>query len=826
MKRKQVRARAKRPSRPAPGLPLQALEAAWNAFCDEAPIIHWTTDAEFRFTSAIGPGLAALKLGPDQVVGMTLPAYFGPGEPGELALAMHRQALAGETVTYDIAWMDRFYHCVLKPLRRARGGRPVGCVGVALDITERKKLEDHKADASGLFERLVEQAPDMIAVHANGRYVYINPAGARLMGASSPDEFVGRPALSIVHPDYRSIVEERMGQVRRGQAVPPREMKFITLDGRVLDVETRGIPIQWQGLAAHQIVVRDISKRKTAESALRESEERYRKLIDQSPEMVAVSVEGRFAYVNAMGAKLLGARRPAELIGRAVREFVHPDSREVEDERVRQVLEEGRAVPPLEEKFVTLAGRAIDVEATASPIAYLGEPALQLIARDISERKRAEFELLQDVFYDKLTGLPNRALFLEHLRRGIESLRGGRPPFSVLLLDLDRFKIVNDSLGPTAGDELLISVAKRLETCIARGDTVARLSGDEFGILLGSAADARDAARVAERVHQVLAPPFDLSGREIFSSASIGVVVCEESHGVPEHVLRDADTAMNRAKSLGKARHEIFNPEMHENALALLELETDLRKAIERQEFRVHYQPIVSLESGRIAGFEALLRWRHPEKGIVLPSEFIPVAEETGLIVPIGWWILREACRQVRAWHQAGAPPDLSVSVNLSSRQFSQPDLIERVHAALQETGLPPRHLKLEITESVIMDNADSLTALLLQLRALEIELIIDDFGTGYSSLSYLHRFPVSTLKIDRSFVHHTALSGEQSGLLRAIVNLAHNLDMEVTAEGVETAEQVSQLRLLKCKYAQGFFFSKPVDGESAGRILTSSPSW
>ncbi len=801
-------------------------EAAWEVLRQETPLIQWTTDAELRITSSAGSGLSLFDLKPNQTVGMTMYEFLKTDDPTYLPIAMHLKALQGETVSYDMEWNGHFFHTVIKPLPRANG-TPRGCIGVSLDITERKRLENARDETARRFESIVEKSPDMIAVHADGRYVYINPAGLRLIGADSADQFIGKPVLSIVHPDHHAVVSDRIRQAAGGTPTPPRELQFITLDGRVIDVEVRGIPVTHQGREAIQIFVRDISKRKAAETALRESEERYRRLIEQSPEMVAVSVDGLFAYLNATGAKLLGARRPEELIGRAVRDFIHPDFREVVGERIRQVLEEGRTTPPLEEKFITLDGRTVDVETTASPVAYRGKPALQLMVRDISERKRSEFELLQDVFYDKLTGLPNRAMFLEHLRQGLERSRGGGSPFGVLLLDLDRFKIVNDSLGHTAGDQLLISIAKRLETCIGRDDTVARLSGDEFGILLASAGDARDASRVAERVHQVLAPPFDLAGREIFSSASIGIIVCGQEHAVPEHILRDADTAMNRAKSLGKARHEIFHPEMHESAMALLELETDLRKALERREFRLHYQPIVSLETGRIAGFEALVRWQHPEKGLIAPCDFIPVAEETGLIVPLGWWILKEATRQIRRWHGAGpAAANLTMSVNLSSRQFSQPDLVERVHAALQDAELSARHLKLEITESVIMENAESLTALLLQLRALEIELIIDDFGTGYSSLSYLHRFPVNTLKIDRSFVNHTALGGEHNSLLRAIVNLAHNLDMEVTAEGVETAEQLAQLRTLKCKYAQGFLFSKPVDGETAGRLLASTPSW
>jgi EAL domain-containing protein (putative c-di-GMP-specific phosphodiesterase class I) len=350
---------------------------------------------------------------------------------------------------------------------------------------------------------------------------------------------------------------------------------------------------------------------------------------------------------------------------------------------------------------------------------------------------------------------------------------------------------------------------------------IARFGGDEFVIFLDDIGDITDATRIANRIHEEMAAPFNLGGHEVFTSGSIGIALSSHGYDRPEEALRDADTAMYRAKALGKARHEIFDKSMHDRAVALLGLETDLRRAINRREFRLYYQPIVALDTGRIVGFEALVRWQHPERGLLSPAEFISVAEETGLIIPLGQWVLDEACRQMGVWQaQFCADPPLVVSVNLCTKQFSQPDLIERIKHMLLDTGFDAHNLKLEITESVVMENASVATATLGQLGELGIKLYIDDFGTGYSSLSYLHRFPVGTLKIDRSFVSRMNAQDENLEIIRTIIQLAHNLRMEVIAEGVETGEQLAQLKGLKCEYGQGYLFSEPVDAEMAGALI------
>lgn len=424
-------------------------------------------------------------------------------------------------------------------------------------------------------------------------------------------------------------------------------------------------------------------------------------------------------------------------------------------------------------------------------------------------------------FHDSLTGLPNRAMFTELLKAEIEtSKRLKDHMFAVLFLDLDRFKNINDSLGHTHGDLLLVAFAERLERTLRPIDTLARFGGDEFAILLSGMTDTTDAVRVAQRIHDELTQPFVLDKNSAFATASIGIALSSTGYERPEDILRDADTAMYRAKENGKARFEVFDHGMHARAVSRLQLESDLRQAIEQKQFCVYYQPIVSLQTGRLAGFEALVRWNHPRRGLVSPADFIPVAEETGLIVPIGRWVLFEACAQVRQWQiDSASHRSLSLSVNLSARQVAQPDLLEQIKEALETSKLSPHCLKLEITESVVMENAEAAALMFKQLRSLGVQLSIDDFGTGYSSLSYLHRFPLNYLKIDRSFVIRLTTDNDNA-IVRTISTLARNLGMEVIAEGIETDEQHRQLKMLGCEYGQGYLFSRPVDNHAVLHLL------
>jgi len=567
--------------------------------------------------------------------------------------------------------------------------------------------------------------------------------------------------------------------------------------------------------------IRYAMERARASQSLRQSEERYHRLVELSPDAIIVHTAGTIVFINRAGMRLLGASTSTELIGQPIIDFVHADYRESVRRRIDQGLQANIEVPFAEEKFVRVDGVEIDVEVGAVPFIYENEPAVQVVARDISARKLIETKLIHDAFHDALTGLPNRALFKEHLKLAVQRAKKKEPYlYAVLFLDLDRFKNINDSLGHTVGDELLIGIARRLESHIRPVDRVARLGGDEFAILLDGIDQPSDATRVAKRLQHELQAPFSVRGHDVFTSASVGIAMSSAAYDGPDEVVRDADTAMYRAKALGKARYEIFDLEMHSRAVALLKLETDLRLALERQEFFVQYQPIMKLGTNRIHGFEALVRWRHPERGLLLPSEFIPVAEETGLIVPLGRWVLWEACRQTREWQQKfPGYESLTLSVNCSGKQFMQADVIEQIKVILAETEFDPHLLQLEITESAVIENTATVTEMIIELRNLGIRLSMDDFGTGYSSLSYLHNFPIHTLKIDRSFISNKGEVGDNE-IVRTIIMLARNLGLDVVAEGVETTEQLNYLRALDCEYAQGFLFSHPLDPDDVDCTL------
>lgn len=509
---------------------------------------------------------------------------------------------------------------------------------------------------------------------------------------------------------------------------------------------------------------------------------------------------------------------------------IHPDDRLLWDTTVRGAIATGHPYA-IECRIIRPDGGVRHVLAQGQPLLREDGQVGQLFGTvlDITERKHVEDRILHDTLHDALTGLPNRTLFIERVERSLQRVK--RYPdylFAVLFLDIDRFKMVNDSFGYREGDELLMAIARQLSRYIRTTDTVARLGGDEFAILLDDIRNIKEATRISERLGRKLRLPFRLENREVFLTASIGIAISSTGYERAEDLLRDADIAMYRAKERGKSRYEVFDKAMHERAIALLQMENDLRRALERRELAVFYQPIVALASGEIAGFEALLRWRHPKRGLIAPSEFIPLAEETGLIVPLGEWTLREACSQMRTWqNQFPTANGLQMSVNLSGKQVREPNLIDKIDRILEQTGLESHHLKLEITESVLIENIQAATAMLLELRSRHIELSIDDFGTGYSSLSYLHRFPIDTLKIDRSFISQADDHQEDfGGIVEAIVSLAHHLGMGAIAEGVETEKQLSHLRALECEAAQGYLFSRPLDSLSTTDLLASNPKW
>ena len=560
---------------------------------------------------------------------------------------------------------------------------------------------------------------------------------------------------------------------------------------------------------------------------MQESEERFRSAFDHAPiGMALVAPDGRWLQVNQCLCDIAGYSE-SEFKGMTFQAITHLDDVAEFMVRLKEVVDGKVLTHQVETRYLHKLGHEVWVLVGVSLIRDSESKCLHLIfqIQDITHRKHAEQQLVHEALHDALTGLPNRAWFMEELQISLDLVRVHKDRlFAVLFLDLDRFKLINDSIGHMVGDQLLIGIAKRLTQCIRTGDKVARLGGDEFTILLDDIRSASEAVEIADRIQKTLSKPFNVGGYETFTTVSIGIALSSPEYQLPEDFLRDADTAMYQAKSLGKARHVIFDKGMHARAVNLLQLETDLRRAIDRDEFYIEYQPIVELNSGRLTGFEALLRWQHPDRGSVLPERFIAVAEETGFIVRIGQWVLLEACLQMQRWNEKHSMANpLSISVNLSARQFGHSNLLEQITQILDMTGLDPRLLKLEITESVVMESVESAAGTLEKLRALGVELSIDDFGTGYSSLSYLHRLPIDTLKIDRSFVSRMAENNENKEIVRTIILLARTLGMGVIAEGVETREQAELLRELECECVQGFLISKPINADETDRLILGS---
>ena len=547
--------------------------------------------------------------------------------------------------------------------------------------------------------------------------------------------------------------------------------------------------------------------------ALRQSEERFRSLVQNASDVIAiVSAEGTIEYLSPAASQVWGYE-PQTLIGTPAMALIHPEQQASARVHFQNALAKPGLNVTTELRLLHSDGTWRDFEVLATNM--LEQPAIGGVVatyRDITQRKEFDRELQRLAFRDALTDLPNRALFRDRLQRALTHAERHGRRVAVLFLDLDRFKIVNDSLGHQVGDALLIAVADRLKECVRAEDTVSRLGGDEFTVLLEDVVDEFDAIEAAERIAETLRTPLALGGHELFVSASIGIALNRSSVDDTDSLLRNADLALYRAKASGKARYAVFDPSLETSALARLELEMDLRHALDRQSFCLEYQPVVRLDTNRMVGVEALVRWDRPGYGPVSPAEFVPIAEETGLIVPLGEWVLVEACRQLREWQQDGvAPQNFVMNVNLSGRQFQSPLLDAEITRILQSTGLNPHSLKLEITESVVMQDAESAVAKLQALKKLGVQLAIDDFGTGYSSLSYLKRFPVDTLKIDRSFVGGIAIDGQDSAIVASVIALAKSLGLTVTGEGVETPAQAAFLRTLGCDRGQGFWFALPL---------------
>lgn len=694
---------------------------------------------------------------------------------------------------------------------------------VIRDISERRKAQD-ALRKSEEYENLFKHANDAIVVfdpHTE-EILDANDFACRLFGYERA-EIVGE-TLALVYRDERER-RNRTTKLLENGSIESYESIHYRKDGSPVCVSINSSLIEFSGKTAILSFKRDVTAKYEADRALRESENKLRMLIESMREgLIQLDNDDRIVFTNRRFCEMIGYTEH-ELLGQKASQLLLSSEEKKIVKKANQRRREGVS-ETYEIKLKTKGGDSIWSLVGAVPILDSEDNVIgsMSIHSDITERKRAEEMLRHNAMHDLLTGLPNRALFLEHLRRVINRSPLRKSNFAVLFLDFDGFKLINDSLGHAAGDELLRCIAQRLQSVIRANDVVARLGGDEFTILLDELLEPQDFINVVERIQSIFREPFQIEGREIFISASIGIALKDEKYLSPEDILRDADIAMYRAKSAGKARYEIFNQQMHEQITRRLQLETELRSAFEKNEFLVFYQPVVELATHEIMGFEALIRWQHPTHGLIMPGEFIPIAEETGVIVPIGEWVLEEACRQLCEW-QARYPynQSLTVSINLSCKQFTQLDLAERVRKILVRTGLNARSLRLEVTETHIMENNHLAVTIMNDLRNLGVRLSIDDFGTGYSSLSYLQRLPIDYLKIDRSFVGLLDSTQENREIVKAIVMLAKNLGMDVIAEGIETIAQAETLMNLECRFGQGYLYSKPTDAKAAENLLKTA---
>jgi diguanylate cyclase (GGDEF)-like protein/PAS domain S-box-containing protein len=661
-----------------------------------------------------------------------------------------------------------------------------------------------------------------------------NPAASQIFGYST-EELVGKNALFLLgtgmfagEQSTRNRLEE-LHSCKRGE-IYERLLQRKNGENFFAEFSFEAIEDQPSQVLHWVVLMRDISIRKQAEETLKESEERYY--------LAARGANDGLWDWNIKKERVYYSPRWKDMLGYAEEEIaptiddwvnrIHPDDREAVLYAISNHLnnnthhfESEHRVLHHDKSYRWMLVRGMAVR-DANGIAY----RMAGSQTDITDRKNAQEQLLHDAFHDLLTGLPNRALFLDRMERAIEySRRHDSFGFTVLFLDLDRFKVINDSLGHAVGDQLLVEISRVLRTCLRTVDTVARFGGDEFVVLLDDIQDMRDAIKVVKNIQQVLSKPFRVGNNRVFTSASIGIVLSTGEYTSTEDIMRDADIAMYQAKLLGTANYVVFNTEMRNQAINRLSMENDLRHAVSRGELELEYQPIVTLKEKSLAGFEALARWTHPKKGNIPPEEFIPIAEETGLIIDLGNWVLRQACLQMCKWHeQFPSYQDLFINVNISRKQFAQPEFIQHMHRMLKETSLDPACLNLEITENVLMEDAEAMIEMLNKLRQLGVGLHIDDFGKGYSSLSYLQQFPIDTLKVDYTFINHIGSNGDHLEIVKTILVLARELGVDTIAEGIETENQLNQLRELDCHYGQGYYLGKPMRPEEVAETLKSRP--
>ncbi|HKQ26217.1 MAG TPA: PAS domain S-box protein [Burkholderiales bacterium] len=812
--------------------------------------------------------------------------------------------------------------------------KAVRMIGAMQDVTGRTEAESALREAEDRYRRLVELSPDAVLIHQDLKYVYLNRASVALLGAARPEDLLGRSVLDFVPPEFRDLIRERIRmQVEDGKTPPPMEQTYLRADGSRVEVDVSSAPFAFRGKPAVQVIARDITERKRAALSIAEMQARYRQLVELSPDAIHIHQDGKLVFVNSACVRLFGATSPEQLIGRPLLDFIHPEQRKKVQARMRVQYEEQRVIPGMEQKALRLDGSIVDVEIKSAPFTFEGRPAIQTVVRDITERKRGEDALRQfraamdlspdlillvdrasmrfvdvngttcsvlgytreemlalgphdvapvsrdelarlydrviagdssvstvemhhrrkdgslvpvELFrcavpsldgnivviiarditerkknqerltylaqYDTLTNLPNRGLFRDRLEQAMLRAKRHGQMMAVLFIDIDRFKEINDTLGHLVGDIVLQMIAERLKRHVRDVDTIARLGGDEYTLILEEITQVSQAEAVAAKILSALPEPIVLEGREIFVSASIGIAIYPSDALDIEDLMKRADVAMYQAKHEGRNTYVLYSAGLQMPSSERLDLEASLRRALKQKEFVLHYQPKIELRTGLIVGAEALIRWDSKSRGLVPPNQFISLAEETGLIIELGEWVLRTACRQHQIWDKLGFG-EFTMAVNLSPRQLKHKDIMDVISSALMDSGLRSNLLELEITEGMLMQKG--VDDLLTRLIDMGVHLSIDDFGTGYANLAYLKRFRVQNLKIDKSFVDGIQTSTEDSAIITAIIGMAKALGIKLIAEGVESEQQAQFLLRLDCEYGQGYFFGRPVPAEA-----------
>jgi diguanylate cyclase (GGDEF)-like protein/PAS domain S-box-containing protein len=796
-----------------------------------APIVLFSVDTAGAITFIQGQGIAALNLDPENIIGR--PVWEIWAAYPEI-IQSFRRAFAGDSVTslaaITLAGQDRVFEYRLAP-ERDEHGRVTGVICIATDVTQRNRAEDALRESERALTTLLSNLPGYaFRVRNDDGFTleYVSDGIFDITGHTAAEFISGSVGVQeVAHPDDRKMIVEAAISAVESRELSAIEYRIVTAAG-----ETKWVWGQSQvvvdedsdAVIALEGFVSDITERKRAEHALAESEERHRDLFENARDaMFTYNLRGRMISANRRMTELTGYTNE-EFLALNLGQVIATDYHLLAAEALKRVFNGDSA--PYELEIRAKDGRRIPLEITSRIIlGKRGEPkTVQAIGRDITERKQAEETIRRLAYHDGLTSLPNRTFFENRLRLALARARREHKMLAVMFLDLDSFKVVNDTLGHGAGDKLLQAVAHDLATLVRDGDTVARVGGDEFTLLLAGIEGPEDATEIAQRILECLRQSRVINGTEFRTTGSIGITTYPADGDEGETLLRNADTAMYRAKERGRDNYQLYTASMNAKMMERIAVERDLRHALDRDELTLFYQPIVVVETGVITGAEALLRWRHPQRGIVPPDEFIPLAEETGLILEIGEWVLRQACRQVRQWREQGLAVDL-VAVNLSARQLQQEDLVERIAGILRESGVSPDSIQLEITEGAVLKNVDYAIAMLRQLGGMGIQIALDDFGTGYSSLTYLKRFPIDAVKIDRSFVRDLEHDASDATIVSTVIAMAESMHLNVIAEGVETENQLEFLRQRGCKEYQGYLFARPMPPEEFATLLRAASS-